>query len=331
VLWSEKPFQELTGGEVFSLMRLRSEVFVVEQDCVYLDLDDKDALSIHLFACEEEAAPGTAARAVVRLVPPGVSYDEPSIGRVAIDLASRGSGLGEELMMRAIRACYRTWPGFGIRISAQQYLIGFYERMGFATVGEGYLEDDIPHIQMFRPWDDLAAWRARHEEAVHEFADCLRTLPVDSLQGSESHWGGLQVLEHLRRSEHGTWSYLVKKAQAEPAALPACDSNSDARGIELIRALESDVRWTDPTPGGALSPPPSDHTDVEQAISNWMEAIAEGFGRLDALYAAQEWWKVQVFKHPIAGRIGLADTLAFGAAHVRHHLHQLKRLAESES
>ena len=94
MLWLEKPFNELTGGEVFSLMRLRSEVFVVEQDCVYLDLDDKDALSIHLFACEEEAAPGTAARTVVRLVPPGVSYDEPSIGRVAIDLASRGSGLG---------------------------------------------------------------------------------------------------------------------------------------------------------------------------------------------------------------------------------------------
>ena len=158
-------------------MRLRSEVFVVEQDCVYLDLDDKDALSIHLFACEEEAAPGTAARAVVRLVPPGVSYDEPSIGRVAIDLASRGSGLGEELMTRAIRACYRTWPGCGIRISAQQYLIGFYERLGFSTVGEGYLEDDIPHIQMFRPWDGMAAWQSRHEAAVHAFADPLRALP----------------------------------------------------------------------------------------------------------------------------------------------------------
>ena len=124
MLWLEKPFNELTGGEVFSLMRLRSEVFVVEQDCVYLDLDDKDALSIHLFACEKEAAPGTAARTVVRLVPPGVSYDEPSIGRVAIDLASRGSGLGEELMTAPF-LLFRTWPGYGSRISAQQCLIGF--------------------------------------------------------------------------------------------------------------------------------------------------------------------------------------------------------------
>ena len=310
-------------------MRLRSEVFVVEQNCVYLDLDDKDALSIHLFACEEEAAPGTAARAVVRLVPPGVSYCEPSIGRVAIDLASRGSGLGEELMTRAIRTCYRTWPGCGIRISAQQYLIGFYERLGFSTVGEGYLEDDIPHIQMFRPWDGLAAWQYRHKTAVHAFADLLRALPANSLQGTESQWGGLQVLEHLMRSEHGTWSYLAKKGQADPDDLPACDVHSDARGIELVRDLESDARWKDPTPGGLLSPAPGSQLDVEQAVADWLKAIAEGYNQLGAVYASQVWWKVQVFKHPIAGRLGLTDTLAFGVAHVRHHLHQLKRIAES--
>lgn len=310
-------------------MRLRSEVFVVEQNCVYLDLDDKDAQSIHLFACEDGAVPGAAARAVVRLVPPGVSYEEPSIGRVAIDLASRGSGLGEELMMRAIHACYRTWPGFGIRISAQQYLIGFYERLGFSSVGEGYLEDDIPHIQMFRPWDGLAAWQMRHKAAVQAFANQLRALPSGALQGTESRWGGLQVLEHLMRSEHGTWSYLAKKGQADPAELPVCDVHSDERGIQLVQVLESDARWTDPTPGGLLSPAPGNQADVEGLVADWFEAIDAGYDRLGEVYAAPAWWKVQVFKHPIAGRLGLTDTLAFGVAHVRHHLHQLKRLAQS--
>ncbi len=310
-------------------MRLRSEVFVVEQNCVYLDLDDKDAQSIHLFALEEKAANGAPARAVVRLVPPGVSYDEPSIGRVAIDLESRGSGLGEELMMRSVRACYRRWPGQGIRISAQQYLIGFYERMGFSTVGEGYLEDDIPHIQMFRPWGGWSHWLGLHIAAVDAFAKSLQALPLDKLQGTDTNWGGLQVLEHLMRSEQGTWSYLEKKSQADPSELVPCDGKSDARGIELVRALESDKRWMDPTPGGKLSPAPGRDADAEAAVAAWMKSIASGYERLSGLYAAPEWWKVQVFKHPIAGKIGLLDTLAFGVAHVRHHLHQLKRIAES--
>ena len=104
---------------------------------------------------------------------------------------------------------------------------------------------------------------------------------------------------------------------------------SDARGLELVRALESDARWKDPTPGGLLSPAPGSHVDVEQAVADWLKAIAEGYNQLSAVYASQAWWKVQVFKHPIVGRLGLTDTLAFGVAHVRHHLHQLKRIAES--
>lgn len=310
-------------------MRLRSEVFVVEQNCIYLDLDDKDVESIHLFASAKGAASGASARAVVRLVPPGVSYNEPSIGRVAIDLASRGSGLGEELMMRSVRSCYRRWPGQGIRISAQQYLIGFYQRLGFTTVGEGYLEDDIPHIEMFRPWAGLSYWQVQHEQSVRAFSDCLRALPVGLLQGTEAKWGGMQVLEHLRRSEQSTWSYLEKKSEADPFELLACDLDSDARGIRLFRALESDERWTDPTPGGLLSPSPCSDIDAERAVDHWKNAIEIGYEQLGALYAAPEWWKVQVFKHPIAGRIGLLDTLAFGVAHVRHHMRQLMRIAES--
>ena len=234
-------------------------------------------------------------------MPPGVSYDEPSIGRVAIDLASRGSELGEELMTRAIRACYRTWPGCGIRISAQQYLIGFYERLGFSTVGEGYLEDDIPHIQMFRPWDGMAAWQSRHEAAVHAFADHLRALPAEALQGTESQWGGLQVLEHLMRSESTargpTWPKkdrqiltICRRAMCIP--MPGA-SNWCARNPTRVGKT--------PHPVACCRLHPESLVDVEQAVANWLKAIAEGCNQLGAVYASQAWWKVQVFKHPIAG------------------------------
>ena len=312
-------------------MRLRSEVFVVEQDCVYLDLDDKDARSIHLFARDENAQPGSAARAVVRLVPPGVSYAEPSIGRVAIDLVSRGSGLGVELMERAIRSCHRHWPGQGIRISAQQYLTGFYSRLGFKAEGEGYLEDGIPHIQMHRGWCDLEGWKDRHHEALDAFEHQLLALPAAVLQGSKETWGGMQVLEHLMRSEGGTWAYLMKKSQAEVTALPPADVASDERGWQLVRALHSDGQWKDPTPGGMLSPEPNDRLDVGAEMQRWRERLDGAYGELASAFGADAWWTVQVFNHPIAGRLSLADTLAFGIAHVHHHVHQLKRLNPSHT
>lgn len=307
-------------------MRLRSEVFVVEQDCVYLDLDDKDARSIHLLARDEHAKPGTAARAVVRLVPPGVSYAEPSIGRVATDLALRGSGLGVELMERAIRACHRHWPGRGIRISAQQYLTGFYGRLGFETVGEGYMEDGIPHIQMHRSWHDMDDWRTLHHEALDVFEHHLLALPAAVLQGTKASWGGLQVLEHLMRSEDGTWAYLMKKSQADATALPPADVASDERGWHLVKALLSDGQWKDPTPGGMLSPEPDDRLDVDAEMQRWRERLDGAYGKLASAFGEDAWWTVQVFNHPIAGKLSLSDTLAFGIAHVHHHVHQLKRL-----
>ena len=116
---------------------------------------------------------------------------------------------------------------------------------------------------------------------------------------------GLGAFDALRARHVVLFS---QKRTGDPDDLPACDVHSDARGIELVRALESDARWKDPTPGGLLSPAPGSLVDVEQAVANWLKAIAEGYNQLGAVYASQAWWKVQVFKHPIAGRLGLTDT-----------------------
>lgn len=326
MIWFEKTLGELTAQESFGIFRLRSEVFVVEQDCVYLDMDDKDAQSIHIGAMAQDAAMGKAARAVVRLVPPGISYAEPSIGRVAIDLDARGTGLGMELMERAIRACNRHWPGCAIRISAQQYLVNFYEHLGFSQVGDGYLEDGIPHIQMLR--EDrgvdyfMEAWRSAREA----FAEVLESLPEGSLKGTTERWGGLEVLEHLRLSEAGFWHYLMKKGQANPKELPQTDLASDFRGWQLIQALHSDRKWKDPTPGKALTPNRNLEAPLHMYLAEWKSEQARGFASVQMTMKESDWWGVQVFNHPIAGRISLADAFGFGAAHIHHHIHQLNRL-----
>lgn len=326
MIWFEKTLEELTALESFGIFRLRSEVFVVEQDCVYLDMDDKDAESIHLGAMAEDAVMGNAAKAVVRLVPPGISYAEPSIGRVAIDLDARGTGFGVELMERAIRACNRHWPGYAIRISAQQYLVNFYERLGFCQVGDGYLEDGIPHIQMLREEREfdffMGAWRSAREA----FVETLQSLPEESLKGTPEHWGGLEVLEHLRMSEAGFWHYLMKKGQANPKELPRTDLASDFRGWQLIQALHSDRKWQDPTPGQALTPKGHLQGSLQAILADWKSEQERGFAEVQAILKETQWWGVQVFNHPIAGRISLADAFGFGAAHIHHHIHQLHRM-----
>lgn len=141
--WILKPFYELTLDELYALLQLRMEVFIVEQNCVYQDCDDKDQESHHLMAwCNGKLA------AVTRLLPPGVSYAEPSIGRVITSPAFRGMKLGRELMTRSIESCYELFGKQPIRIGAQQYLKTFYESFGFRQVGEPYDEDGIQHIKM---------------------------------------------------------------------------------------------------------------------------------------------------------------------------------------
>lgn len=145
--WSWQRFGDLSADDVYDLLALRAAIFVVEQDCAYLDPDGLDRRSWHLLGRDGAGA----LRAGVRLVDPGLKYAEPSIGRVVLDQPLRGSGLADQLLAEALRRTDAAWPGQANRISAQAHLQRFYGRHGFQAVGDTYLEDDIPHIEMWRP------------------------------------------------------------------------------------------------------------------------------------------------------------------------------------
>ncbi len=138
-----KAFGELSVIELYELLRLRSEVFVVEQNCVFLDMDNKDQLCHHLLLYGDNALVAYA-----RILPPGIYYAEASIGRVITSPAFRGTGSGKLLMELAISAATKLFPGHTIRIGAQLYALKFYERFGFQRDGEIYVEDGIDHVEM---------------------------------------------------------------------------------------------------------------------------------------------------------------------------------------
>jgi ElaA protein len=138
-----KSFEELTTIELYALLQLRSEVFVVEQDCVYQDVDGYDQSAMHLLMYLDDAL-----CAYSRLIPPGIKYESASLGRVVTRRSARGGGHGKALMQSAMTHCKRLWPHNGLTISAQAYLEKFYQSLGFETDSEPYMEDDIPHIKM---------------------------------------------------------------------------------------------------------------------------------------------------------------------------------------
>ncbi|MFT3663840.1 GNAT family N-acetyltransferase [Piscinibacter sp.] len=150
--WRCSAFERLSVAELDAIYRARQQVFVVEQNCPYLDADGVDPSCWHLAAwpAASTASPGEPL-AYARLVAPGVKYAEASIGRVITSAAARGTGLGRELVRRAVAEAEALFPGGGLRISAQAHLARFYGGFGFASVGEEYLEDNIPHIEMLRP------------------------------------------------------------------------------------------------------------------------------------------------------------------------------------
>jgi ElaA protein len=140
-----KPFAQLTPAELYDLLRLRSEVFVVEQQCVFLDMDNKDQQCHHLLLYQEGCLAAAA-----RLLPAGLYYTEMSIGRIVTSPAVRGTGLGKELVSAAMAACYELFGAGPIKIGAQRYARGFYETFGFVAAGEVYDEDGIDHIHMLK-------------------------------------------------------------------------------------------------------------------------------------------------------------------------------------
>ena len=141
------PFYELSLDQLYELLKLRQEVFIVEQDCPYLDTDDKDQVSYHILGTDQN----DKLQAYTRVVPQGISYDDyVSIGRVITSSALRGKKQGVPLMQYSIDQCLRLWPSQSIKISAQTYIVKFYNSLGFKEVGKEYLEDDIPHIAMIR-------------------------------------------------------------------------------------------------------------------------------------------------------------------------------------
>ncbi|MGF7139452.1 GNAT family N-acetyltransferase [Roseimarinus sediminis] len=138
-----KSFSELSNAEIYEILKLRSEIFVVEQQCIYNDLDDLDQEALHLYCSENGDI-----IAYVRLLKPGTRFPVASIGRVLTKMNHRRKGLSTLLMQKGIAFLQNEWSAATIKISAQKYLRKFYEDLGFKVVSKAYLEDGIPHYEM---------------------------------------------------------------------------------------------------------------------------------------------------------------------------------------
>ncbi|HEL2110753.1 TPA: GNAT family N-acetyltransferase [Streptococcus suis] len=141
--WEIKAFDQLSLQELYTILTLRTDVFVVEQACPYPEIDGKDPSCLHLLGTDNGELV-----AYLRILPGGLSYDEVSIGRVVIKPSHRGKGLGRPMMEQAIHYITTEWKESQIKIGAQAHLAKFYGSLGFEAVSEVYLEDDIPHLDM---------------------------------------------------------------------------------------------------------------------------------------------------------------------------------------
>lgn len=143
--WTIKTFEDLTTKELYEILQLRAEVFVVEQDCPYQDVDNKDMDSYHVMGYDKNHL-----AAYTRIVKPGISYQEIAIGRVVVSPKNRAQRLGVNVMQKSIEYIESQLQKQPIRLSAQSHLQKFYADLGFQFTGKEYLEDGIPHVEMLR-------------------------------------------------------------------------------------------------------------------------------------------------------------------------------------
>jgi ElaA protein len=150
IFWTLRFFKELTPYEVYRILNLRNEVFVMEQSCLFLDTDEKDLRAWHLMGWNAEGE----LCAYARLLPGGIAYEVPSIGRVVTASKFRQIGLGKQLMYRALMYCRELFGPTPLKIGAQLYLKEFYASFGFFQSGPIYLEDGIEHLEMTKLYID---------------------------------------------------------------------------------------------------------------------------------------------------------------------------------
>jgi ElaA protein len=146
MIWQAKTFAALSKEELYKILQVRNEVFIVEQKTYYQDLDNKDFEAMHIFLSDDDGS----VLAYCRIMRPGVSYEECCIGRVLTKPSARAHGYGRILVQKALDFLKEEWDTTAVRISAQCYLQTFYESYGFIATGETYLEDDLPHIEMWK-------------------------------------------------------------------------------------------------------------------------------------------------------------------------------------
>ena len=136
-------FNELTSLELYSLLKLRQDIFVVEQNCIFPDLDEKDLHCMHVLHKVDDKVV-----AYCRILPPGITSTHPSIGRICVKKSHRGTGLAENMIVYAIRVTRKMYHQSRIEIAAQQGLVPYYEKFGFETISDAYDEDGIMHVDM---------------------------------------------------------------------------------------------------------------------------------------------------------------------------------------
>lgn len=144
--WKYKQFAELSAAELHEILKLRQDIFIIEQTCIYPDIDGKDKTSMHLFAVDDD----NSICAYMRIIAPGLQYQEAALGRILTVQNARGTGLGKVLLEKGIETIEREFPGQSIKISAQQHLERFYQSFGFVTSSKPYDDDGIMHIDMVR-------------------------------------------------------------------------------------------------------------------------------------------------------------------------------------